>query len=160
MDKQKLNLNGDNTEVVILGKHPSLWGPQLWPASLGALQTPSVKVINLVFLLDDLLSMKPQVFKVTAMCFAVLKRLRTVIWMIPVSAQRTVISALVLPRLDYCNMLYLGIDKPSIRRLQVVQNAAARLLSRIPKFASVSCLLHKLHWLTIPKRITCLPQGL
>lgn len=79
MDKQKLNLNGDNTEVVILGKHYSLWGPQLWPASLEALQTPSVKVINLVFLLDDSLSMKPQVFKVTAMCFAVLKGLRTVI---------------------------------------------------------------------------------
>ena len=40
-----------------------------------------------------------------------------------------VINAFVTSRLDYCNALYVGMDQASIKRLQLVQNAAARLLT-------------------------------
>ncbi|KAK7882180.1 hypothetical protein WMY93_028354 [Mugilogobius chulae] len=40
-----------------------------------------------------------------------------------------VIHAFITCRLDYCSSLYVGLDQASIYRLQLVQNAAARLLT-------------------------------
>ncbi len=40
-----------------------------------------------------------------------------------------VIHAFITTRLDYCNSLYYGVNSSSIGRLQLVQNAAARLLN-------------------------------
>lgn len=75
------------------------------------------------------------------------------IWLFPFSAQRTVVQALIMLRVDYGNVLYLGADKASIKRLQVIQNSVASMLYRIPKSASACCLLRELHWLTVEKRI-------
>ncbi len=40
-----------------------------------------------------------------------------------------IIHMFILSRLDYCNGLYVGIGQASLTRLQMVQNAAARLLT-------------------------------
>ena len=48
----------------------------------------------------------------------------------PILAQKhfeTVIHAFITSRLDYCNALYFGVSQSSLTRLQLVQNAAARL---------------------------------
>lgn len=59
INNYSLKLNGDKTEVLVLGKNQSLCGPQHWPESLGSLPVPAPKVKNLCFVLDDKLSMKP-----------------------------------------------------------------------------------------------------
>ena len=41
----------------------------------------------------------------------------------------TVINAFSFSRLDYCNALYVGLDQHLLRRLQLVQNSAACLLT-------------------------------
>lgn len=70
--------------------------------------------------------------------------------MLPDSTKRTVVQALVTSRLDYGNIhFFLGANKDVIRKLQVVQNAAACLLCRIPKTTSASSSLHELHWLKV-----------
>lgn len=138
MHNNLLKLYGDKTEVMILGKRHDLWGPQHWPSELGALPTPVNNFRNLGFIIDEPLLMKHQVAKISSTCFAVLQWLKKILWLIPLSAQRTVIQALVISRLDYRNALYLGADKTTIQRLQLVQNAATRLLFLLPKFSSVS----------------------
>jgi len=65
----------------------------------------------------------------------------------------TVIHAFVTTRLDYCNALYVGIAGSSIARLQLVQNAAARLLTGTRKYEHISPILASLHWLPIHFRI-------
>ncbi len=40
-----------------------------------------------------------------------------------------VTHAFVSSRLEYCNSLYMGINQSNINRLQIVQNAATRLLT-------------------------------
>ena len=40
-----------------------------------------------------------------------------------------VVKALVTSRLDYCNELYAGLPLKLLQKLELVQNAAARLLS-------------------------------
>lgn len=82
-----------------------------------------------------------------------LKTLKTIFPYIPSELQKTVMAALFLSKLDYCNALFLGIDKTQINKLQSLQNAAARLLLRIPREESVSAGVKSLHWLPIKKRV-------
>ena len=49
----------------------------------------------------------------------------------------------------YCNSLLAGCPKQLIHKLQKVQNNAARLICRTPKFDHISPVLHTLHWLPI-----------
>ena len=54
---------------------------------------------------------------------------------------------------DYCNSLYTGLDQSSLRRLQLVQNAAARLLTSTRRREHITPVLASLHWLPIKFRI-------
>ena len=67
-------------------------------------------------------------------------------------ALKTLIPAFVLSRIDYCNSLLVGCHKQLIHKLQKVQNNAARLICRTPKFDQISPILHTLHWLPIEQR--------
>ncbi len=64
-----------------------------------------------------------------------------------------VIHAFVSTRLDYCNSLYMGINQSSLARLQMVQNAATRLLSGVRKREHITPVLISLHWLPARFRI-------
>ncbi len=63
------------------------------------------------------------------------------------------IHAFVSTRLDYCNSLYVGINQSSLARLQMVQNAAARLLTGVRKREHITPVLISLHWLPVRFRI-------
>ena len=67
-----------------------------------------------------------------------------------VDATKTLISAFVLSRLDYCNALLSGVPQYLLGRLQRVQNAAARLTVKASKSDHI---LHSLHWLPVAARI-------
>ncbi len=59
----------------------------------------------------------------------------------------------VTSRLDYCISLYCGLPQTAISRLQVVQNAAARLLTGTKNRNHISPILVCLHWLPVKFRI-------
>ena len=61
--------------------------------------------------------------------------------------------AFISTRLDYCNALYTGINQASHARLQLVQNAAARLLTGTCKHDHITPILASLHWLPVHFRI-------
>ena len=56
-------------------------------------------------------------------------------------------------QLDYNNTLLYGISKRLSNRLQLVQNAAAKLITRNKKFDHVTPLLEELHWLPVEYRM-------
>ncbi len=64
-----------------------------------------------------------------------------------------VIHSFITSRLDYCNSLYYGANQSSIGCLQMVQNAAARLLTGSRKFDHISPILTSLHWLPVKQII-------
>ena len=68
---------------------------------------------------------------------------------------KTLVSTLVFSKLDYCNSLYYGISSQLIKKLQVVQNCALRLIYGIRRYdrISTSPIFLELHWLKIKERI-------
>ncbi len=59
----------------------------------------------------------------------------------------------VISRLYYCNALLAGLPSCTIKPLQKIQNAAARLVFNKPKRAYVTPLVKCLHWLPVAARI-------
>ena len=69
------------------------------------------------------------------------------------SATESVVHAFITSKLDYCNSLYYGLPKYLLKRLQCIQNSAARLVVQASKFEHVTPVLLKLHWLPVRFRI-------
>ena len=65
---------------------------------------------------------------------------------------RKLVSALILSRLDYCNAVLAELPNATIRPLQRVQNAAARLIMDIGHRDHTPA-LKELHWLPVNLRI-------
>ena len=59
------------------------------------------------------------------------------------------IHAFVTCRLDYCNALLSGYPDKALKKLQLVLNMAARILTRTKKFDHITPVLASLHWLPV-----------
>ncbi len=75
--------------------------------------------------------------------------------MLSISNAEMLIHALMTSRLHYCNALLGGCSARLINKLQMVQNAAARVLARTRKYDHVSPVLSlaTLHWLPIKQNL-------
>ena len=63
----------------------------------------------------------------------------------------TLIRALVISKVDYCNSVQAGVSGILISRLQSVFNAVARLIFATRKCDHITPLLQDLHWLKAPE---------
>ena len=73
--------------------------------------------------------------------------------LLSIDATKILLSAFVLPKLDYCNSLFYGSPMYMLERLRKVQNSAARLIFQCRKQNHISPLLMSLHWLPSNARI-------
>ncbi len=62
-------------------------------------------------------------------------------------------SCLYHQQVDYCNGLLTCLSKKTIRQLQLIQNAAARILTRTRQSEHITPVLRSLHWLPVTFRI-------
>lgn len=145
-----LKFNDSKTEVILIG--PPTFNPQ--DLELGVLQTNiASSARNLGVLFDSGLSFRGQVNSVVQTCFYQLKLIDKIKHFLTQSDLAKVMHAFIYSRLDYCNALYSGINSTSIHRLQLVQNAAARLLTSTRRHEHITPVLASLHWLPITFRI-------
>jgi len=66
---------------------------------------------------------------------------------------RSLIQAFIRCRLDYCNALLAGIADTQVKRLQSVQNTAARLVYGARRWDHIIPVLNSLHWFPVRRRI-------
>ncbi len=112
--------------------------------------TPCAK--NLGVLFDCNLGFEKQISAVVKSSFFHLRRLSKIKSLLSVKQFEQIIHLFVLSRLDYCNSPYYGISQSSIMHLQMVQNAAAGLMTGRRRFDHISILI-SLNWLPVKFRI-------
>ncbi|XP_029941085.1 uncharacterized protein LOC115383145 [Salarias fasciatus] len=112
---------------------------------------PSVKILGVT--VDHALTLDQHVKLLISSCFFQLRNIAKLRPIVSQAEMEILIHAFGSSRLDYCNSLFTFVSKTSLDRLQVVQNAAARLLTRTPRRSHITPILSALHWLPIKSRI-------
>jgi len=110
-------------------------------------------VTNLGVVFDSQLTMAAHISSVCRSGFFQLRQLRTIRRSLTPEATRALVQAFVSCRLDYCNSLLVGVAEVHLRRLQSVQNAAARLVSGARRHDHITPVLATLHWLPVRQRV-------
>ena len=155
MGRNRLKMNSDKTQVIWFGTRQQLAKVTVQDLQLLTDRIPFVtSVSNLGFHLDSELTMSRHVDSVCRSGFFQLRQLRAVRSSLTPDCAKMLVHAFISSRLDYCNSLLYGVSVEQLKRLQSVQNAAARLISGTRKFDHISPVLRDLHWLPVAKRIT------
>ena len=122
--------------------------------TIGNLQiTATTSARNIGAIIDNQLKMVDQVNNVIRMCYASLYSLSRIRKYISDDAIQTLIHAFVTCRIDNFNSLLTGLPAHMISRLQLVQNAAACVISYKRKHDHITQTLISLHWLPVEARI-------
>ncbi len=126
---------------------------QIWRSCWKSTITPSSSVRNLGVIFDDQLTFKDHIAKTAWSCRFALHNIRKIRPFLTQHTAQLLVQALVISRLDYCNALLAELPSCKIKPLQMIQNAAARLVFNEPKRAHVTPLFVSLHWLPVAARI-------
>lgn len=94
-------------------------------------------------LLDSQLSLENQLAAVARNAFAQFQLVHQLWPYLNQSNLAMVVHALVTSKFNYCNTFYVGLPIKIVRKLQLVQNATARAVTRVRR--TVSPLLWQLH---------------
>ncbi len=109
----------------------------------------SSSVRNIGVLFDSNLSFDSHISSICKTAFFHLKNISKLRPILSMSNAEMLIHAFMTSRLDYCNALLGGCSARLINKLQMVQTAAARVLTRTRKYDHISPVLSTLHWLLI-----------
>ncbi len=152
MKEHHLQLNLAKTELLVVPATPTLQHD--FSIQLGtSIITPSTSARNLGVIFDDQLTFKEHIAKTARSCRFALHNIRKIRPFLTEHAAQLLVQALVVSRLDYCNALLAGLPSNTIKPLQMIQNAAARLVFNEPKRTHVTPLFISLHWLPVAARI-------
>ncbi len=152
MKDHHLQLNLAKTELLVVSANPSLHHNFTFQLGSSTI-TPSKTARNLGVVIDDKLNFSDHIAKTARSCRFALYNIRKIRLFLSEHATQLLVQALVLSRLDYCNALLAGLPANSIKLLQLIQNAAARLIFNEPKRTHVTPLFISLHWLPIAAHI-------
>lgn len=154
MTTDKLLLNEDKTEFILIGTKQQLGKLNIDHIQIGSAKVPSSSCLrNLGSWFDEHLTMKQHVIKISGSSFYHIHNLRRIRKYLSKQTTETLVHALISCRIDYCNSLLYGIPDTTLKKLQRVQNAAARLVSGTPRFCHITPVLAELHWLPVAARI-------
>ncbi|KAI5618349.1 hypothetical protein C0J50_22331, partial [Silurus asotus] len=98
-------------------------------------------------------SFKNHINQVTKTAFFHLRNISKLRNMLSISDAEKLVHAFMTSRIDYCNALLGGCPASLINKLQLVQNAAARVLTGARKYDHITPILSSLHWLPVKFRI-------
>ena len=106
---------------------------------------PASVVRDLGIYIDSDVSMRSHVAKTVRAHFAALRHLRSVRRSVPRPVLQSMVSSLVLSRLDYSNGSLVGILQCQLERLQSLVNSSGRMVFSSWRFDHITPLLRQLH---------------
>jgi hypothetical protein len=156
MTINKLKLNEDKTEFMIITSRFYKARYQQLNATLnvgGVAIKPVSSVRNLGTAFDCVMSMEGHVKNIKRSMFYHLKEISRVRRYLDRDTCHMAVQALVISRLDYANIMLVGLPQNLIHGLQIAQNAAARLITGTRREEHITPVLASLHWLPVYQRI-------
>ena len=149
MNSSRLKLNNDKTEFIVIGSNT-----KKLPQTLSTLMVIWLLAVQMWKTLVSSLIICPYRHNVTELCKNLYFQIKiSGIQSLKERVTNTLVISLILPKLDYCSTLLASLPKDLINHLQMVQNTAARLITRSRKRDHISPILHHLHLLPVKKGI-------
>ena len=141
-----LSLNPSKTEVLIMGTRQMVQHIETPSVPLAGCDIKRCDVLkSLGVTIDEHLTFDKHVSDICRSTSFHIRALAHVRRSITTDMAKTVASAIVGSKLDYCNSLLYGASAKNIPRLQRIQNNLARVVVRRGKCASITPVLAELH---------------
>lgn len=156
MSRKCLKLNEEKTECMMFGKSKTL---EMLKEQCNKIKVGShfveikdnVKNIGCYF--DEGMKMVNHIKNLTKNCNFHLKRIAKVRKYLNQETAKVLVNAVILSRIDYQNSLLYGLPTEQIKKIQKIQNNAARLICKQKKMSRITPILIRLHWLPVKARI-------
>ena len=157
MNKRKLKLNKDKTNIMLVGNVQKLRNLD-FPSVLLLDRTDitlSSKLKNLGVIFDENLTLKHQIAATKKKAIGGLINIAKISSFIDDKSKFKLVHCLVLTQLDFCNSLLYGLPNDELHSLQMISNAAVRLIVNMPRFSieRITPKAIQLHFLPIKARI-------
>ena len=150
MDLNRLKMNCSKTEFILMGSRQQLKKLETDSINIcGNTISSSPQVKYLGTHLDQTLSLKSHITKKCKTAMFNLLRIKNVRHLFDLESVTTIILTLVISHLDYANTIMVGLPMTDLKKLQRVQNIAAKVILGKRKYDSASECLKQLHWLPI-----------
>ena len=143
-----LQLNLDKLEALIVGTTNQLRAVTSFmsPVSVAEVDLPVADDIKVLGVMLDQ--------RVSAVARSCNYHAQAIRHLLTTEMAQTLACSLILSRIDHCNALLHGAPSYSIKKLQRVQNIAARIVLEAPRRSHASPLLRTLHWLPFSRGST------
>jgi hypothetical protein len=150
MNTHHLKLNASKTTFLPITRKEKLFQPLLLKPDCSI--SPATNVRNLGLKLDSNLSFNSYINDLRQSCFHQLKNISQLRQYIPKQMLPQLVIATIISRLDFCNALHCALNNTQLRKIQLIQNACARLLSNSKPWEAITPQLQFLHWLPVKFR--------
>ena len=154
MTDSKLKLTADKTKFFIIGTQKQRGKLNVFfsTSMLSQNFTPAVSARNFGLTFNNNKNCRQYISQTCRCCFCHIRDLHCIRRYIYFTVAKTIATALVSSRLDYCNSLDHNIALNYTLKLQRVQNCLARAVTRSPRFSHSVPLFKSLHWLPVRYR--------
>lgn len=149
-----LQMNPAKTEAIVFGSRALLKKVPKIAVRVGESSISfgsTIKILGLT--LDSELKFDIHITNVCKMGFGYIRILAGIRRTVNKQSLKMLMHSMVLSRIDYAIATLTGIDKKQIKRLQRIENAAARMVCHLTKFESSNEALAQLGWLSVHSRI-------
>ena len=145
-----LKLNESKTEFLLLSSQYQASKLDIASVKIGDESIkPSDSARNLGAIFDHKLTMIQHVNTICQSCYVHIWNIGAIRQFLTRDATEKLVHAFITSRLDYSNSLLVGLPKYLTYRLQLIQNTAARIVTRSHKYQNITPVLCSLHWLPV-----------